>query len=485
MQCLINIIILSQIQFSLTALLSMVVDYISSILRILLLLVLQKSFLFSSVFSIETFCQVRMHGEMMQHLSQTEITFQQMISLFSCIVSPHPNLLELDTMQITNGVSQTLTGSFRVIYPSSFFLAMNYTQTESTRKECSKVLIGIMHRLLNPLYGTVCSGLTEKTKLSFIASNSSFNECVRNFSYIKYNIFNQKNDNPSCPSSQITSGRCTYYATRPYLSGSVSFLFTDTDFIRCEVTGDECFGGAIDCTSGDLTLQRCSFTKCYSEFRGGAVSFQGSGLCTQEDNLYAECWSDDSSGAFDSWDTSHNPHHSHTQCTYIKSNSTYYGHFAIEYSSDALIDSNIFICAYATGTDSWSAGNIVNFHPQGSIVYSNTLFCSGISINTGGVSFLGELKSDTTSLSVKFCFFVNNKNTVGPPYEIYFDEHTSCRAKRDLIIHSFSATSLTTVHIHNTNDADNNWLSQINIKIMLKRAQKAYTNKGLLHYKTY
>ena len=302
----------------------------------------------------------------------------------------------------------------------------------------------------------LCSDLTEKTKFSFISSNSSFSECVRQYHLIQYNIFNQKNDNPSCPASQIVSGRCKYFQIRPSLSGSGLYIFTDTDFLHCEVTGNSCFGGAIDCRTGDLTIQRCSFASCYSEFRGGAVSFQSSRLCTQEDNLYAECWSDDSSGAFDSWDTSKYPHHSHKRCKYIDSHSTYYAHFAIEYSPDAMIESNIYIHGRSDGT--YYAGSVVNFQAQGAIVYSNSLFVDGEASNSGGLSFLGFYTSDSATLSVKFCFFLNNFGADDTAREIYFNGDTSRNAREDLIIHSFSATPGSTVFIQNKSPQDKDWL---------------------------
>ena len=129
---------------------------------------------------------------------------------------------------------------------------------------------------------------------------------------------------------------------------------------------------------------------------------------------------------------------------------------ASSFHQNSLIDSNIYIHARSTGTR--HAGTVVNYYMQGSIVHSNSLFIDGKAHNTGGVSFLGEFRSDTTSLSIKFCFFMNNYDLNGNPREIYFDQSTSSKASQNAIIQSFSLTPGSTVYYQNNPSQGNDWL---------------------------
>ena len=242
----------------------------------------------------------------------------------------------------------------------------------------------------------------------------------------------------------------------PTLPESGSFIFTDTDFIECKNPGSESYGGAIDCTGGDLTIQRCSFAECSSGFRGGGTSFRSGGTCIQEDNLYLRCSAGSSSGGFDSWHTSKSPYHHHKRCKYIQSTSDTRPHIIIEYSPDVRIDSTIYIQGTSDGSD-W-AGTVVCFHANGPIIYSNCIFSHGNAFNSGGLSFLGSRTDTTATLTVKFCFFINNYDLNGKPREIYFNADTSCNAGEDLIIHSFSATPGSTVFIQNESPQDQYWL---------------------------
>ena len=280
------------------------------------------------------------------------------------------------------------------------------------------------------------------------------------------------NDNPTCPSSQTISGRCTYHTTGPSLSGNGPFLFTDTDFIECQHPGSNSFGGAIDCTSGDLTIMRCSFVKCYTGRRGGAVSFQSTGLCLQEDNLYFGCTCGTHSGAFDSLVVEKHPRHDQKRCSFIHNTATtYYGHYCLEYPSIVNVDSNIFIHGRSTGTD--HAGTVINYHSQQPVLYSNCVFVDGLAYNSGGLSFLSYDNYRDAAFSVNFCFFSNNYNTNGLAYEIYFDGYTSTKARKDYIVHSFSATKNSKVFIQNKSPQEQDWLPLGTLSSLKLRGESA------------
>ena len=330
-------------------------------------------------------------------------------------------------------------------------------------------ILGRYLRSSHPVYGITCSGLTDNTKLSFTSSNSSFSECVRK--HYSHRTF-YSNNNPSCDPLKVISGRCIYHTTGPTLSGSGPFIFTDTDFIECKVTDSSSYGGAIDCTSGDLTIQRCSFIKCYVGYRGGAVSFRSDGLCIQEDNLYLQCSSGHASGAFDSFDPSKLPTHNHKRCRYIDTTSEHHAHFTIEYSTGALLYSNIYIHGRITLTS--TSGTIVNYHEKGPIVYCNCLFADGNAYNGGVVSLLGVNSSPSASLEVKYCFFSNNHNSAGTTYEIYFDEYASPYASKELILHSFTCTSNSKVFVYNLSPQGQDWLPLGTLKYLIRRERNDY-----------
>ena len=301
-------------------------------------------------------------------------------------------------------------------------------------------------------------GLTEKTSISFTSSNSSFSECVRKQLPL-HRITG--NDNPAC-TGKLINERCIYTGKTHYLSENVAYSFTNTDFTECKHSRSDSYGGAIDCTAGDLTIKRCSFTRCYSQFRAGAASFKSNGKCTQEDNIYSSCSSDDWTGAFDSYDTSKRPYHYLKRCKFIKNSAkNFYAHSCIEFSSEISVDSNIYIHERSTGTR--YAGTVVNYHAQKSVVYSNCLFVDGEAYSSGGLSFLSYDNYPDAIFSVNFCFFSDNYDLDKNPREIYYDGHTSNKASEDCIIQSFSVTPNSIVFVLSQSPQEKYWLPQANI----------------------
>ena len=308
---------------------------------------------------------------------------------------------------------------------------------------------------MKSLYYTLCDEIADKIRLSFTSSNSSFSECVRKHSFyqISHNThLNSKDVNPDCP-HYITGEKCFYEEHTVQLSGG-EHTFADSQFISCQHSG---YGGAIDQIDGDLTIKRCVFDTCSCTSRGGAVSFRSSGTCLQEDNLYQFC-SGELSGAFDSFDTTLRPVHDHKRCKYVSNSAVNFGHSSIEYSPKTLIDSNIYI--HGRSTKLTDAGTVVNYNEQGPILYRNCVFFDGQSPNSGGLTLLSYGVYSAASLSVKFCFFLNNYGTDGTAYEIYFNARTCDNAREDLIIHSFTATPNSRVYIENNAQPIQNWLPQ-------------------------
>ena len=121
----------------------------------------------------------------------------------------------------------------------------------------------------------------------------------------------------------------------------------------------------------------------------------------------------------------------------------------------------MYIHGRSNGND--YAGTVDNHNSKGTIVYANCLLSDGKAYGSGGLSLVGVNTASTATLTVKFCFFINNYDLNGKPREIYFNADTSSRAKKDLIIHSFSATPGSSVFVQNKSPQDQNWLPQDSI----------------------
>ena len=104
------------------------------------------------------------------------------------------------------------------------------------------------------VYQQICAGVSRKTKVSFISSNSSFTECVRKHSSSQ--IFNSQ----SCTISPYTN--CTFAQTsRPTISSSATF----TSCTFTSLSSNPGNGGAISFqnqASGTLTVISCNFYSC-------------------------------------------------------------------------------------------------------------------------------------------------------------------------------------------------------------------------------
>ena len=134
--------------------------------------------------------------------------------------------------------------------------------------------------------------LTEKTKLLFISSNSSFSECVRNSDMRQYHI-PSVTPNDDCPSTPVTNRefkpiKCTYS------SGSHSFIQCTWD--NSERTSN---GGAIHYrltantkdSSTSLTVDKCTFLHCKEAdpIDGGAIYTAYIGTVSVSNSHFLDC----------------------------------------------------------------------------------------------------------------------------------------------------------------------------------------------------
>ena len=142
-------------------------------------------------------------------------------------------------------------------------------------------------------YSILCSGLTAKTKLFFLSSNSSFSECVRPST--GFHLFQQyKNENtPLCTINAIpaTSDQCKINQ-RNILSQNSAYKFTFCSFSH--LAGGNTNGGAITFTStvqktsSSLEVSYTTFSDC-SANEGGAIHASTIQKITVTQSLFLRC----------------------------------------------------------------------------------------------------------------------------------------------------------------------------------------------------
>ena len=116
-------------------------------------------------------------------------------------------------------------------------------------------------KFLDTFYGILSSGLTEKTKLSFSSSNSSFTHCVRKH-------------NPH----YLASSSNTYGVTDD-LHWWMDELFSDNT--KKPISSSS--------TEGDYSFTSCTFTTLTSDSNGGAIFFSLSGTLTISSSIFELC----------------------------------------------------------------------------------------------------------------------------------------------------------------------------------------------------
>ena len=131
-------------------------------------------------------------------------------------------------------------------------------------------------------YGIISSGLTKKTHLSFISSNSSFTECVRTKNKRSANVFHTHILSSLQINSQCSDtywNNCSTMSRQPIQSDS-SYIFKKCEFISLSDNSGQ-GGGAIFFNNGKgkLKIEESCFSSCESTAHGGAVYAASSSSC--------------------------------------------------------------------------------------------------------------------------------------------------------------------------------------------------------------
>ena len=235
-------------------------------------------------------------------------------------------------------------------------------------------------------HGIIFSGLTEKTKLSFISSNSSFSECVRKSTHSPYSSSSQSTNAPSCAASPYE--RCTFDSDNPIPSFSSSTVFNTSTFTG--LTADDC-GGAICFTSGNsLTLDQCIFNLCYTtdEFRdlngGGAILINCGSFFSAHSSTFISCSTLSFGGAI--------------------------------VAEDGCQSSTVSFCTFIRCSARLGGGLMTFWGPTSALVSSHFISCTGTL--TGGGLYHESLE-ESQNLFVSECVFKDNFADYTPDY--YYD----------------------------------------------------------------
>ena len=255
---------------------------------------------------------------------------------------------------------------------------------------------------------------------------------------------NNNDNNPSCPTEQLISGKCKYSEVRSPLSCTGPFLFRDTDFSKCIYTGN---GGAI-CyvtSGGTLSITSCTFNSCSCSSSGGDGNGGGaiyaSSLSkieiTSSIFLSCNCTGSCDGAAVELYHISYQPLVTRCDFLYCSADDDG-GGLSIWYSSA----SNLFSCnncrfVVCTVPNIYkseiSAGGGLSVWANSVIFqYSNLLFSS----NEGwkGGSYASDKYTEAPNYLFSFCFFNHNTGTYGN------DMYITSLPLDSPLLHCFSAS---------------------------------------------
>ena len=301
---------------------------------------------------------------------------------------------------------------------------------------------------LDSFYGILCSGLTEKTKLSFISSNSSFTECKTNHlsGHSFFSSFSSHRNSACSPSpiedQQVSNENCTYY------SGSHTFINCSWDNAESINTGCAIYFLLYSPdSSASLNIKRCSFFHCHSSgtVAGGAIHVQYIHSITISASVFYDC----SCGSYESFEGGAillsyiNSQTSIKDCLFLFCESPDDGGACGIYYCDSSLLYTVDSCCYiqCKGIEDGNSqgGGIMFFQNPGNQASTNCLF-SKLEAYYGGAIYLNLPNYIPNSFPVKFCFFnKNSKLTTGYGNDACFYELTPNNHDA-MFEHSFSTS---------------------------------------------
>ena len=304
-------------------------------------------------------------------------------------------------------------------------------------------------------YGILCTGLTEKTKLSFMSSNSSFTECVR------------KHDIVTVSSSFLANSNCDgpTYLSCTFTQVNLTSLYTSATFTSCVWTNCQSQNGGgiylnVTSSSVTLSLNQSEFYSCTSSHRGGGIFVEGIGQLQVQYSLFHACVAgaaaDYGGGGIEIHDGGR-PLIQETSFLSCQSGSdgAGMGIWSSPFYHEACVLNSRFVGCHAApfGNDN-DGGSLIVWDAIAAICCSNILFVDSLSEYRGGASSYYIYSSAGHHSSIHlfiFCFFKNNVARFRPGNDVYFHNWKPDQP----FLHCFSLTPTDRIY---PNGKDDNWL---------------------------
>ena len=315
-------------------------------------------------------------------------------------------------------------------------------------------------------YGILCSGLTDKTKLSFTSSNSSFTEYVRQQPL--HLLSPHTNTHGETEDVEWWNEESFNNQSKIQFSSSTagSFKFTDCCWEHCTTNGN---GGAICLTSSNsiLTVLRGIFIDCNTTSHyGGGIYVENCAQFHASESLFYQCHSttlkNDYGGAGISIRISNIDKTVIMCCSFIDSDSTSDSGGMTIYSSNGVqstlpIRSSTFIKCRSLSV-SPEGGAVCYWENNVTIGMSDSLFSQCNATNGGGIFM--SLPTTPSEEIIKFCFFHANTVTRNGKDVCLFGLPSNYMP----LLQCLTTSSGNTVNEHeNTND-HSNWLPAGTVK---------------------
>ena len=286
----------------------------------------------------------------------------------------------------------------------------------------------MLTQIATTLYRIHCTGPTDKTRLSFISVNSSFNKCVRTYSSSKtLSSLTQLNEcEQDCEGQDLRNQNVT-------LDASATHTFTSCSWKDC--SGKQ--GPAISFrskTSSSLRVSRCTFLSCESTSTartdgGGSINAYKVKSVTIISSLFQSCSCSGSGGGVLLYSVTQSP--LVQLCSFISCSSVYdAGGICIYSCGNNIALIAVQECCFFSCYCPDSSG-AYEFATNNCRVCSSCLYCSCTS-NGGGASWIAFYEK-ITSNEISFSVYNGNAGNVGK--DLYFYD-----AESNIIFHSFTTS---------------------------------------------
>ena len=287
------------------------------------------------------------------------------------------------------------------------------------------------------MHAILSLGLTEKTKLSFSSSNSSFTECVRKHEIITVSssfLANSNCNNPAYTDCSFTQ------VNRTSLTTSASF--TSCTWTNCQANN----GGGIYLKAGNtvtLTVTKGEFYSCTSFYRGGGIYLEGIKTVTIEETLFHTCTAaahnNAGGGGVEIVSLQGAPSIKHTTFLFCNSGNDGGGMGMWEcakWQDTGIVSCRFLGCSATPATDN-DGGSLIVCYSNAAIGCSNILFANSLSGFHGGAASCLTYYSSNFNSSIpffSFCFFKDNSAAVGN--DAFLDDWIP----ENPFLHSYSTT---------------------------------------------